>query len=1115
MKHQKSGPALLIPLLIILFAHLPNAAIAEETNEEWVARIVSVQGVVQALRSQETQWVPVKLNDTYYSGDMIRVHKKSRAAIVLQNETILRLDQNTTISFAFLKEKRSFLLHLIMGAVHFFSRIPKRLDIHTPFLNAAIEGTEFFLGVDEKRTLLSVFKGSVVAKNKLGSITITSGESAVAEKNYQPTLYKVVRPRDSVQWALYYPPIFSYDPAYLTNTTNTLHGIIKKSLDAYWEGNVTEAFSILENVPEDIQDSNFFTYRAALLLSVGRVGDARLNIQKALDADVTHSLAFALQSIIAVVQNDKDEALRLADQAVREGPNCVAARIALSYARQACYDLQGALESLQHAVKLAPDNALAQARLAELWLSTGELDKAVDAAQKAVSLNPNMAHSQAVLGFAYLTQIKTRDAKDALKKAIALDQSAPLPRLGLGLAKIREGNLKTGRREIEIAVCLDPSNSLIRSYLGKAYFEEKRDRHAAEEFAIAKTLDPLDPTPWFYDAIQKQAKNQPVEALQDLQKSIELNDNRAVYRSRLMLDQDLAARSASLARIYGDLGFDQMALVEGWKSLSVDPANYSAHRFLADSYSALPRHEIARVSELLQSQLLQPINITPVQPQLAENNLFILDGAGPADPSFNEFNPLFQRNRVALQADGVVGGNDTLGNDLIFSGIYGRTSFSAGQFHYETDGFRENNDQSRNLYNIFAQANPWHKTSILAELRMTDNEFGDLLLRFDPELFSPNNRTKEKAKSIRLGLRHSFSPRSNVIATVIFKNADAKLENHLSGFEIRNEEDGYMTEIQHLFSLERFNLISGFGYFHADRKDTYTFLPFPPQLEKDVLSQMNFYLYSQINFPDNFTWALGASTDFYKGILDKDRLNPKLGITWNPIPSTTLRAALTRVLGKTMISDQTIEPTQVAGFNQFFNDFEAVESWRFGAAIDHKFSQNLFGGIEFSSRDLETPFIGPTLVVDETKWRESLGRAYLYLTPCNWLSASVEYQGERFERNLECTGYELIHTLRTHKLPLALNLYSPSGITAKLKATYINQKGKFDPNPLSFITEEGSDSFWVVDLFTSYRLPNRLGLVSVEIKNSFDERFKFQSIDTDNIDIVPERLFLAKITLSF
>jgi hypothetical protein len=96
----------------------------------------------------------------------------------------------------------------------------------------------------------------------------------------------------------------------------------------------------------------------------------------------------------------------------------------------------------------------------------------------------------------------------------------------------------------------------------------------------------------------------------------------------LLLDQDLAARSASVARIYRDLGFEQRALVEGWKSLNTDPANYSAHRLLDDVYSALPRHEIARVSELLQSQLLQPLNITPVPLQLAEeSNLLILEGA--------------------------------------------------------------------------------------------------------------------------------------------------------------------------------------------------------------------------------------------------------------------------------------------------------------------------------------------------------------------------------------------------------------------------------------------------------------------------------------------------------
>jgi hypothetical protein len=48
-----------------------------------------------------------------------------------------------------------------------------------------------------------------------------------------------------------------------------------------------------------------------------------------------------------------------------------------------------------------------------------------------------------------------------------------------------------------------------------------------------------------------------------------------------VLDQDLAARNAALGRIYGDLGFKQLGLVEGWKSVNADPGDYSGHRLPA------------------------------------------------------------------------------------------------------------------------------------------------------------------------------------------------------------------------------------------------------------------------------------------------------------------------------------------------------------------------------------------------------------------------------------------------------------------------------------------------------------------------------------------------------
>ena len=451
--------------------------------------------------------------------------------------------------------------------------------------------------------------------------------------------------------------------------------------------------------------------RWALSSAAGRVAVERRPVAKA-EADLAEAEradpksggVSALRSVIALVGDQKDDALRLAETGAGLDPNSPLPQAALSYAHQGRFEIEKALEHAKRAVELAPKDALLWARVSELELSRGDLDAALEAAQKAETLSPALARTQTVLGFAYLTRIEVDKAKTAFERAIQGDPADPLPRLGMGLAKIRDGDLDEGTREIETAASLDPNNSLVRSYLGKAYYEQKRDGLASSEYEQAKLLDPKGPTPWFYDAIHKQTTNRPVEALRDLQTAIDLNDNRAVYRSKLLLDDDLTARSASLGRVYRDLGFDRIALVEGWRSIIRDPGNYSAHRLLADSYSILPRHEVARVSELLQSQLLQPLNITPVQPRLAESEPLILESSGLAEPSFNEFNPLFTRNRVAVQASAIGSNNSTYGDEVTLSGVWNQFSYSLGQLHYLTDGFRDNNDLVQDSYNAFAQA---------------------------------------------------------------------------------------------------------------------------------------------------------------------------------------------------------------------------------------------------------------------------------------------------------------------------------------------------------------------------------------------------------------------------
>ena len=74
------------------------------------------------------------------------------------------------------------------------------------------------------------------------------------------------------------------------------------------------------------------------------------------------------------MQNEKEKALTVAQQAVSAAPNSATALIALSYAQQARFDLEGARASLKKAVELEPHNALAWARLAELQSSFGDAE---------------------------------------------------------------------------------------------------------------------------------------------------------------------------------------------------------------------------------------------------------------------------------------------------------------------------------------------------------------------------------------------------------------------------------------------------------------------------------------------------------------------------------------------------------------------------------------------------------------------------------------------------------------------------------------------------------------------------------------------------------------------
>jgi tetratricopeptide (TPR) repeat protein len=1122
------------------FSILAAGAWAADSCAPAVGELVSVEGQVDVRRADAAGWQRAQLGELLCERDTVRVGAESRGTLALVNDAILRLDQNTTIQLLDITQEpdeRSF-FDLLLGGLQSFSRSPRTLGVSTPYLNATIEGTEFALRVEPERSVLTVLEGRIAAANEQGKIQVASGETAIAEAGKAPRPDTSVQPGDAVQWALYYPPILAALGGQGVQPAPGENVLFGEALALGARRNVQDALGVLDRIPQDERDARYHLYRSALLLSVGQVAEAREDIDKATAIEPQAGLPYALRAIINVVQNNKGAALADAERAVELSPTETAPKIALSYAQQAHFRLDAARDTLLLATTSQPQDALAWARLSELWLMLGDRKRARESADRAVALAPDLERAYVVRGFSYLAEFRTDEAKQAFTRAVALDSADPMPRLGRGLALIHEGALQRGRRELEIAAGLDSRNALLRAYLGKAYFEEKRDPLDADQLKMAKELDPLDPTAYLYDAIRKQSENRAIEALRDLQASIDLNDNRAIYRSQQLLDQDQAARGTSLARIYDDLGFYQLGVNEATQSLSLDPGSAAAHRFLSDSYQGVRRREISRVSEQLQAQMLQDVNINPVQPSISETNLNLITRGGPTEAGFNEFTPLFEHNDIQFNASGVAGNNDTFGGEGVITGLYDGLSISAGAFHYESDGWRTNNDINHDIYELYAQYAITPELNVQVEYRHRDTEFGDLEFDFDPDDFLPNIENEFEQDLARVGIRYSPAPHSDFLLSYIYTQRDGSSHDVTPDpifgditFDNPIDQESNQVEAQYVFRGDRFNVLVGGGYSNVDIDEGVSLdfggIPIIDDELPATIDDYRGYIYANVNIPEPVTWTIGLNYTDYNEDRDPSnevsRVNPKVGVQWNVTSYVQVRAAYIETVKPALAANRTLEPTQVAGFNQFFDEANATKSRRYGVGIDWQVTPDLAIGGEMTWRDIEEPFISADqseVVEDDAD--EQLHQVYLYWTPLDELAFRVSFSYDKYEKESDdfsaLVGNQEPLKVETISVPVGLTYFHPSGFFAGAGVTFVDQ----DVERLEIFDNQGHDSFFVVDLGVGYRFPNRLGIASLQVQNLLDEGMEYQDDSFREFQeepsvgpYFPDRTILGRITLNF
>ena len=178
------------------------AAGSSRACEAWVARLASARGVVEAQVEADGPWRAARAGDRFCSDVSVRVGAASSAVLELANQTVVRLSEQSAVSFRRGSHTTSA-VDMQRGRGHFLSRTPQRFNATTPYLNAAIDGTEFLLVAGGEADQLTLFEGQVTAAGRI----LQPGQTLRVTRAGDTEVRIGAGGRHGLDWALHYPPL--------------------------------------------------------------------------------------------------------------------------------------------------------------------------------------------------------------------------------------------------------------------------------------------------------------------------------------------------------------------------------------------------------------------------------------------------------------------------------------------------------------------------------------------------------------------------------------------------------------------------------------------------------------------------------------------------------------------------------------------------------------------------------------------------------------------------------------------------------------------------------------------------------------------------------------------
>ena len=261
----------------------------------------------------------------------------------------------------------------------------------------------------------------------------------------------------------------------------------------------------------------------------------------------------------------------------------------------------------------------------------------------------------------------------------------------------------------------------------------------------------------------------------------------------------------------------------------------------------------------------------------------------------------------------------------------------AGAISYssmQNDGFRVNNDEETDALRAFFVYAPSPRSQFQLNVIDGTRRNGDLPLRGFPAAVGLE-RFDTDLTNIGLGYHRILSPAADLAVSAIYSDTTQDVVGNPFLMQTGTGRfEGSQLEVQYVRRQQRVNWTAGVGHFDGTQSVSSTNAIGAVSEEGDD-TFTNAYVYAKLPNLGLFELSAGlAWEDVLVPIgllpprdslqligdleLDRDQVSPKLGVSLQASSRTVLRATAYSRLAPAIGRLQTLEPTQMVGFNQFF-----------------------------------------------------------------------------------------------------------------------------------------------------------------------------------------------------